>query len=59
MERTLSDDWQLAQLDIAHLAAPLDSPQLAEFVANLDRVNALAESAEAFTFRSRSPVPAP
>ncbi len=34
---------ELVQLNIARLLAPIDSPQLAEFVANLERINALAE----------------
>jgi hypothetical protein len=41
----------LAQLNIARLRAPMDSPELAEFVANLDRVNALAESAPGYVWR--------
>ncbi len=43
--------WQLAQLNIAKLAEPLDSPQLADFVANLDRINALAERSPGFVWR--------
>lgn len=43
--------WQLAQLNIATLSAPLDSPQLAGFVAKLDEINALAEASEGFVWR--------
>ena len=45
--------YLLAQLNIAEMKAPLESPGMADFVANLDRINALAEAAtsEAFTFR--------
>lgn len=43
--------YQLAQLNIARLLAPLESPQLADFVANLDRINALAESSPGFVWR--------
>lgn len=43
--------YHLAQLNIARLLAPLDSPQLVDFVANLDRVNALAEGAPGFVWR--------
>jgi Domain of unknown function (DUF3291) len=32
-------NFELAQLNIAHLKAPIDSPILADFVANLDRIN--------------------
>ena len=35
-------NYQLAQLNIATLKAPLDSPELKDFVDNLDRINALA-----------------
>ena len=44
-------DWALAQLNIAHLKAPLDSPEIAEFVANLDHFNALAENSPGFIWR--------
>ena len=36
--------YQLAQLNVATLKAPLDSPELKDFVDNLDRINALAEA---------------
>jgi hypothetical protein len=42
---------ELAQVNIARLAAPLDSPQLADFMANLDPVNAAAEAAPGFVWR--------
>jgi len=35
--------YQLAQLNIAIMKEPLESPGMAGFVANLDRINALAE----------------
>jgi hypothetical protein len=41
----------VAQLNIARLLAPLDSPQLADFVANLEPVNALADAAPGFVWR--------
>lgn len=41
----------LAQLNIARLLAPLDDPRLADFVANLDRINMLAESWPGFVWR--------
>lgn len=43
--------FQLAQLNVAVLKAPLDSPQLADFVANLDRINELAEHSPGFVWR--------
>lgn len=41
----------LAQLDIAKLRHPTDDPRVADFVANLDRVNALAERSPGFVWR--------
>jgi hypothetical protein len=43
--------YQLAQLNIAALKAPLDSPELKDFVDNLDRINALAEASNGFVWR--------
>jgi hypothetical protein len=43
--------YHLAQLNIAVLKAPLDSLQLADFVSNLDCINALAEQAPGFIWR--------
>src|ERR1700753_3733277 len=44
-------DYVVAQLNIGRLVAPLDSPQLADFVAALDPVNAVADSAPGFVWR--------
>ena len=41
----------LAELNIATALAPLDSPKLAEFVDNLERVNELAEQCDGFVWR--------
>lgn len=41
----------LAQVNIGKIVAPIDSPVMAEFVANLDRINALAENSEGFVWR--------
>ena len=43
--------YQLAQINIATLKAPLDSPELKDFVDNLDLVNSLAEGSEGFVWR--------
>jgi hypothetical protein len=43
--------WHLAQLNVARPLAPLDSPQLAQFVAQLDGINALADAAPGFVWR--------
>ena len=41
----------LAQLNIGRLVAPTDDPRVAAFMANLDRVNALAERSPGFVWR--------
>jgi hypothetical protein len=43
--------YELAQLNIATMNEPLESPGMAEFVANLERVNALAENSPGFVWR--------
>ena len=43
--------WHLAQLNIARPLEPLDSPRLAEFVAKLDDINALADASPGFVWR--------
>jgi len=40
-----------AQFNVARLLHPLDHPATAEFVANLDQVNAVAEAAPGFVWR--------
>jgi hypothetical protein len=44
----------IAQLNIARAKAPLDHPLLADFVAQLDDVNALAEARPGFVWRLKS-----
>jgi len=44
-------DYVLAQVNIGRLVAPLDSPRLADFVAGLDPVNAVADGAPGFIWR--------
>jgi Domain of unknown function (DUF3291) len=48
-------DYLLAQVNIARLRAPLDSPLLADFVAALDPVNAAADVAPGFVWRLQTP----
>jgi len=43
--------WHLAQVNIAVLRAPIDSPELAAFVEQLDPVNALGDAAPGFVWR--------
>jgi len=43
--------WHVAQVNIALLSAPLDSPRLASFVEQLEPINALADAAPGFVWR--------
>ena len=43
--------WHLAQLNVARLRAPLDDPLIADFVDNLERVNALGERSPGYVWR--------
>lgn len=46
--------FELAQLNVAVMRSPLDSPPMADFVANLDRINALAEQSPGYVWRLQS-----
>ncbi len=43
--------YELAQLNVAVMNEPLESPSMADFVASLDRINALAEQSPGFVWR--------
>lgn len=43
--------YELAQLNVASMKYPLDSPEMADFANNLDRINALAEASPGFAWR--------
>ena len=43
--------WHLAQLNVARLLEPLDSPTLADVVANLAHLNAIADRSPGFVWR--------
>ena len=43
--------YELAQLNVALMKEPLESPAMADFVANLERINALAEASPGFVWR--------
>ena len=43
--------FHLAQVNIARLVAPMESPELADFMAALDPVNAVADAAPGFVWR--------
>jgi len=46
--------WNVAQLNVGRTVAALDSSELVEFVAALDRINALAEHSPGFVWRLQS-----
>jgi hypothetical protein len=46
--------YQLAQINIGRLVAPVDDPKIAEFVAQLDSINALADQTNGFVWRLQS-----
>lgn len=43
--------WDLAQINLGILRAPIDRVEMAGFVSNLDRINALAEASPGFVWR--------
>jgi hypothetical protein len=43
--------WHLAQYNLARIVAPLDDPAMADFVANLVRINTLADRSPGFVWR--------
>ena len=43
--------YELAQLNIGIIRGPMDSPLMAEFAANLEHINALADSSPGFLWR--------
>lgn len=43
--------FQLAQLNIGVIRAPMDSPVMADFANNLERINAVAEASPGFVWR--------
>ena len=43
--------YELAQLNIGIIRGPMDSPVMAEFTANLGRINALADATPGFVWR--------
>jgi hypothetical protein len=47
----MSPRWHLAQLNIGRVRAPMTDPLMAGFVAELEPVNALADSAPGFVWR--------
>jgi hypothetical protein len=48
--------FQLAHLNVATLRHPVDAPEVAEFVDNLDPINKLAEESPGFVWRLRGDI---
>lgn len=46
-----ANKWHLAQINIGRLNHPVDDPRVAEFMDNLDLINALGESSPGFVWR--------
>lgn len=46
--------YQLAQINIAHAVAEMDSEEMSGFVARLDEINGLADQAPGFVWRLQS-----
>lgn len=46
--------YELAQLNTGFIRGPIDSPIMAEFVANLERINALADASPGFVWRLKT-----
>ncbi len=49
--RAVTSEMHIAQVNVARALEPLDSPLLADFVAALAPVNALADAAPGFVWR--------
>jgi hypothetical protein len=47
--------FQIAQVNIGRMRAPLDSAMMAGFVARLDEINALADQSPGFVWRLQTP----
>jgi hypothetical protein len=47
--------FHVAEVNIARMRFPLESPELADFVARLDEINALADAAPGFVWRLQTP----
>jgi hypothetical protein len=46
--------WHIAQMNVGTVRYPLDDPRIAEFIARLDEVNALADASSGFVWRLQS-----
>ena len=43
--------WEIAQLNVGRAVAPMDAAPMADFMARLDEINALAERSPGFVWR--------
>jgi len=50
----MSTSFHLAQINIGKMLGPIDGPVMAEFINNLDRINAMAEGSEGFIWRLKA-----
>jgi hypothetical protein len=54
-ERTIPmSEYHLAQINVARMLAPLTDPQMADFVAQVGAINALADGSPGFVWRLQS-----
>ncbi len=54
MIKSLSEEYYLAQVNTATLRYPLDDPRMADFVAQIRDINAIADADPGFVWRLRS-----
>jgi hypothetical protein len=47
----MNTKYHLAQVNIGKILAPMNSPQMASFADNLDKINSLAEKSDGFVWR--------
>jgi hypothetical protein len=52
----MRETHHLAQINIGRLVAPIDDPRIADFVNQLDEVNALADTSSGFVWRLKSDI---
>src|SRR5215210_2862250 len=45
------EPWHLAQLNVGRMVAPVTAPEIADFMAALDPINALADASPGFVWR--------
>lgn len=50
----MSPRWELAQINVGRTVCEFDDPQIAEFFARLDEINALADTSPGFVWRLQS-----